>query len=1267
MKEIPDFDIELAQATDYILRCPLANKAFSCPPFQNFANIVTDTIRWIDQLADNCHMPEFTNHALPHICSIVKRASEWGERDGWLKDTTPQEAGYLLIALLIHDIGMLSQDSRDIPEEQKLQHLKGLSDISGWVRRTHVIRIEMLVKNFLAHYTEQDPSLTSHLDVIIGMAQSHSKWPWEPDFVTNREQIASLGLDAERIGALNAVIAVCDLLDEDSKRCDTVTLIKHRFGTITNRAHWIRHALTKRVEGVKNHSIIVQFRRLPSKSPHLEILYRTLRNHYRLVKLYQENLAVIHAELLHMHFEPGDGIPDEEDEVSKELLCYRDIPELRHDIVPHLLATFMKEARNQADGDPAMRKRLDKIGLETIDLSDLSDFFHPNSLLYPEERVIFGKGTVDEKLTYIHDLAEKSYVNGEIEKLRHICGAAITMLEPPSIKPAEIYWAITYLLIYEKDQMDFYTAEQIHVNLLDNRYNNYVDEIPVTIPAQEPYQGLLDVLLYFLRPHITSESLDIYLNYLKEYNYENLKDDFATFLLAQTVIGLFWFWDHPSTAWRELSVQIQQQAKNNRLPHMLRAQQKRLELQYKMLYGSSMTEEKECMEMDDPVLAKGWMHFFQADWKKVAEDIPLLIACAERNPDLFGSVQGYQNITYLTLECNDLNQNLKSENYDKTGFHRYQRNAGEQERSEFWQSRQNVIETLLSKLQMEPTSNEAPIIRVHIIRLISLRKLESLQYWNIAEYLESVRNEARIYYDLAAFEDKYGTYQGLADDLPNAIISSIQSLDSKQLTKEEMQRLITKMYYHHPEGYEEVVRFIISNPQKCTWSYEIPWIEHLMMDLNPIQLSQVLKWIVIEYDPFIQTQKQHLDLAEYEFLWQSASKFSDDDWNILLPIIRRTYKNYFLYNANSKSARNSLSYMPSTICQEIITLIESWTFEPMVRNAIYEICIGISKKRDHTINTRLHQFVQKCQTEDPCELYQNLEQLIDIDNLLERTEIDTEGICQAVENTVRQLNNINLSRYDSRFFQELIVKFTNQNWSLMPEEKVLDISRRFLGLLENQKEISSFYFCDICELLSKISRLTEKKVQREIAVYFVEAYILPDAIAEITTDRQKDPTYGPLSNFHLPFFNNKNPKPHIFSVLLNCITEIPENYQERCLRWAWECLAEDDTTLYYYAVLFISYYYFNGNNNIKKTALAGLLYIRGRLETQNKQFESQLNHVLHAWKSLESADRWFPGQPFKQLAEQEKDYQQLFQKPIEALMKKSGNPEIRHWKEVNLA
>lgn len=44
MKEIPDFDIELSQATDYILGCPLAKRAFCRPPFYNFTNIVTDII-----------------------------------------------------------------------------------------------------------------------------------------------------------------------------------------------------------------------------------------------------------------------------------------------------------------------------------------------------------------------------------------------------------------------------------------------------------------------------------------------------------------------------------------------------------------------------------------------------------------------------------------------------------------------------------------------------------------------------------------------------------------------------------------------------------------------------------------------------------------------------------------------------------------------------------------------------------------------------------------------------------------------------------------------------------------------------------------------------------------------------------------------------------------------------------------------------------------------------------------------------------------------
>lgn len=92
--------------------------------------------------------------------------------------TMDMEAGYLLLALIIHDIGMLSQDVKHIPDNKKAQYMKGLSDTSNWVRRTHVIRIDGLVKYLLKDYLETDTEkkLESHLNVSIAMAQSHQKW-----------------------------------------------------------------------------------------------------------------------------------------------------------------------------------------------------------------------------------------------------------------------------------------------------------------------------------------------------------------------------------------------------------------------------------------------------------------------------------------------------------------------------------------------------------------------------------------------------------------------------------------------------------------------------------------------------------------------------------------------------------------------------------------------------------------------------------------------------------------------------------------------------------------------------------------------------------------------------------------------------------------------------------------------------------------------------------------------------------------------------------
>lgn len=1255
MKEIPGFDIELAQSIDYILGSPLAKKAFVHPPFYNFTNILTEIIQGIDRLSDNCHMPEFTNHALPHVCSIVKRASEWGESDGWLKDATSQEAGYLLIALLIHDIGMLSQDSGDIPDDEKIQYMKGLSDISNWVRRTHVIRMEKLVKNLLNDYME-DETLSVHLDVIIGMAKSHAKWPWDPEFVTSKDQIAEVGLEEERVGAFNAVIAVCDLLDEDSNRCDTLTLIKHRYGTTENKAHWIRHAITKQVEGVKDHRIVVRFRRLPVNSHYLDILYRTLRNHYRLVKLYQDKLKAIHGEILHVDFEPDDGIPEEEDEIAGKLGKCQYIPEFQPDLVPHLMATFMEEARNQDGGNKKLRKKLDEIGLETMDLSVLNEFFHPGAILYPEERVLFGGGMTEGKISYVRDLAERAYVNGEIEKLRHICGAVLEIIEPHTVKPNQIYWAVTYLLIYEKGSMDFEDAKRQHRNLLCANSSND-NRTDISMAGTEPYQKLLDVLFCFLESDITTKSIERYHDYLIECDYSMLHDDFATLQLVRTIVGMFWVWDRQSEKWREISGQIRNQTREERLINMLNLQERCLKLQDKMLFeGGEITgEELECV--DYPILARAWKHFFLADWERMEKDNDQMIDCGAKNQDLFSSIQGLQNMTNWVIEWSGINRKSKILTYRDTGIRRYQRNAGEQQRSEFWNSRESAIETSLAQSQNGLKSGKAANMRRSVIRLITLRKLEALQYWNIGEYLESVRNETRWLHSMAVYEDQYSVYNGVAEYLPETVISSIQSMDSDQFTKEEMQQLIAEMYEYFPQGYEEIVRFLTSTPQRCIWNYGVLWLEYLIIDLNGEQLSQVLKWLIL-YDKFIRTQKHHYDIGEYQFLEQVVYRFSDKDWKIVYPFIERMFQNYFWYTSNKKFTQKVFEHMPYSMCEQVLEMIEKWPSEKVKRDVVYETCIRLNKRWGKKINVCLHQFIQNCQKKDPCQMYQELEQLIDIDNLLDRKDIDIVGICQAVENTVEQLKTVNSSGYDFQVIRKLGEKFTNQNWYLMPEEKVFWVVQSLFSVLTNDdNELSNYYFADICKLLSQVARTAETKVRREIAVFFIEEYIISDGAGRLAD------IVGPLTAIQNNLFGEKKCEQSVFSVLINCITEIPKEYRELCIRWTFKCLREDKGVLYFYAVLLISYYYFTEEGETRMTALCGFYYIRGCLEAKGMHFETRLLHVFQAWKNLEKTDQWFGEKSYVQLAKEDKEYQKIFQKPILALKKKSASPTIRHWNE----
>ena len=81
---------------------------------------------------------------------------------------------------------------------------------------------------------------------------------------------------------LAAIIAVADLLDEGNNRCDTITLIKHRQGSLMNKAHWLRHSLTANLVGISRKTIKVDFVKPTGSENELQQVYRALRNHYRL-------------------------------------------------------------------------------------------------------------------------------------------------------------------------------------------------------------------------------------------------------------------------------------------------------------------------------------------------------------------------------------------------------------------------------------------------------------------------------------------------------------------------------------------------------------------------------------------------------------------------------------------------------------------------------------------------------------------------------------------------------------------------------------------------------------------------------------------------------------------------------------------------------------------------------------------------------------------------------------------------------------------------
>jgi hypothetical protein len=368
-RQLPDPDLHLRESSDFILNSRLGRQALRCLEIHGVAVFLRDLLEAIHRLVHSCHLPEFTDHGLSHLCSLVARVSKWtcapsGGTSVPLCDLLDREtsdgneAAMLLIAILFHDVGMLSQKSEDLNPRDMSDMPFGPADIPSWVRRTHVKRLNRLL-NRLFDVPPHSEAIASPLcQGAVRIASAHSVWPWQPGFndLGRREQ------------GLAAILAVADLLDEDANRCDTYTLIHHRHGTIENFGHWMRHSLTMNRILVREGVVHVKMVRPPGTDAQLSRVFAAIRNQLRLSLLYLRPLGFLQAGLLRVDFDPLQGPPQEE---AQDLESWNQIPGLQtQDALNYcLLSSFMPLAlgdrRRVTREDIEMTRDL---GLEQINL-----------------------------------------------------------------------------------------------------------------------------------------------------------------------------------------------------------------------------------------------------------------------------------------------------------------------------------------------------------------------------------------------------------------------------------------------------------------------------------------------------------------------------------------------------------------------------------------------------------------------------------------------------------------------------------------------------------------------------------------------------------------------------------------------------------------------------------------------------------------------------------------------------------------------------------
>jgi hypothetical protein len=170
MRTLPDPDLSLRDASDFVFDSGLCRKALRNPSPPSLAVVLREIVSGIHRLTVSCHLPEFTHHGLGHLCSLVDRLSRWSASSSGavpqliVDGLSEEECAILLLGTLLHDIGMLSQRPEDLPPGSPQAVAKPLRDIPTWVRRTHIPRMERVARRLF------DPASFRNVEPVLQRA-----------------------------------------------------------------------------------------------------------------------------------------------------------------------------------------------------------------------------------------------------------------------------------------------------------------------------------------------------------------------------------------------------------------------------------------------------------------------------------------------------------------------------------------------------------------------------------------------------------------------------------------------------------------------------------------------------------------------------------------------------------------------------------------------------------------------------------------------------------------------------------------------------------------------------------------------------------------------------------------------------------------------------------------------------------------------------------------------------------------------------------------